>query len=175
MVGNTAAKPTPTRPTVRTICTILCFCSSDICCVRPACSAWRSASSPTSTFDIATIPTPSETSPIRTNGSNARGLFDMKNIASAGCFFTLLCLRLQVAMRVLAIILLTAGGALGQDVDLQIRPEAIYVENIGGNIVPLERVFFHIVLENKSGAPIEIQWLRFDMVNSEGVVLSGQS
>jgi hypothetical protein len=77
-------------------------------------------------------------------------------------------------MRVLAIILLTAGGALGQDVDLQIRPEAIYVENIGGNIVPLERVFFHIVLENKSGAPIEIQWLRFDMVNSEGVVLSGQ-
>ena len=77
-------------------------------------------------------------------------------------------------MRVLAIILLTAGAAVGQDVDLQIRPEAIYVENIGGNIVPMERVFFHIVLENKSGAPIEIQWLRFDMVNSQGVVLSGQ-
>ena len=77
-------------------------------------------------------------------------------------------------MRVLATILLTAGAALGQDVDLQIRPEAIHVENIGGNIVPMERVFFHIVLENKSGAPIEIQWLRFDMVNSQGVVLSGQ-
>ncbi|HYR87558.1 MAG TPA: M23 family metallopeptidase [Terriglobia bacterium] len=65
-------------------------------------------------------------------------------------------------------------AATGQDVALQIRPEAIYVENIGGNIVPMERVFFHVVLENKSGAPIEVQWLRFDMVNSQGVVLSGQ-
>jgi murein DD-endopeptidase MepM/ murein hydrolase activator NlpD len=59
-------------------------------------------------------------------------------------------------------------------VDVQVRPEVIYVENIGGNVVPLERVFFHIVLENKSSAPIDVQWIRFDMVSPQGVAFSGQ-
>lgn len=77
-------------------------------------------------------------------------------------------------MRILGIILLLAVSASAQDVELAVRPDAIYVENIGGNIVPMERVFFHIVVHNKSKAPVEIQWVRFDVVNSTGVVFSGQ-
>jgi murein DD-endopeptidase MepM/ murein hydrolase activator NlpD len=77
-------------------------------------------------------------------------------------------------MRVLSLIFLVTSAALAQDVDLTIRPEAIYVESLGGNVVSMERVFFHIIIENKSAAPIEVQWVRFDMVNSQGVVFSAQ-
>lgn len=73
------------------------------------------------------------------------------------------------------VLLLVAPAALtAQDLSLQVRPETIYVENIGGNIVPMERTFFHIVLENKSPGPLQIEWVRFDMVNPQGVVMSGQ-
>src|SRR5437867_13078124 len=77
-------------------------------------------------------------------------------------------------MRVLIPIFLLALSASAQDVEVQMRPTAIYVENMQGNIVPMERLFFHIVIENKSPVPADVQWLRFDMVNSGGAVFSGQ-
>jgi murein DD-endopeptidase MepM/ murein hydrolase activator NlpD len=77
-------------------------------------------------------------------------------------------------MHALMLTLLLSVSVFAQDLDVGVRPDAVYVESFTGNIVPMERVFFHIVLENQSKAPIEIQWVRFDMVNSKGVLFSGQ-
>src|SRR5579871_3176181 len=77
-------------------------------------------------------------------------------------------------MRTIFFILLLAGSAGAQDIGIALRPEALYVESLEGNITPMERIFFHIVLENKSTNPAEIQWVRFDAVNSTGIVFSGQ-
>jgi hypothetical protein len=77
-------------------------------------------------------------------------------------------------MRALILVLLFAASASAQDVDIQIRPETVYVEAIVGNVVSMERTFFHVIVENKSQTPVDIQWVRFDAVNSAGMVLSGQ-
>jgi murein DD-endopeptidase MepM/ murein hydrolase activator NlpD len=77
-------------------------------------------------------------------------------------------------MRAVMLSLLLSVSALAQDLDVGVRPDAVYVESFTGNIVPMERVFFHIVLENQAKAPIEIEWVRFDIVNSKGVLFSGQ-
>jgi murein DD-endopeptidase MepM/ murein hydrolase activator NlpD len=77
-------------------------------------------------------------------------------------------------MRILLLILFLALPATAQDVDLAVRPDAVYVESIGGNIVAMERLFFHIVVHNQSKTPIDVLWVRFDIVNSAGVVFSGQ-
>src|SRR5262245_8706537 len=77
-------------------------------------------------------------------------------------------------MRVLMLVVLLAAPCLAQDIDVAVRPEAVYVESIAGNIVPMERVFFHLVIENQSKAPMEVDWIRFDMVNSKGILFSGQ-
>jgi Peptidase family M23 len=77
-------------------------------------------------------------------------------------------------MHALLMILIVAAPAGAQDLGVAIRPEAVYVENAGGNIGPMERTFFHVVIENKSSAAADIQWLRFDIVNSAGIVMSGQ-
>ncbi|HEY2381880.1 MAG TPA: M23 family metallopeptidase [Terriglobia bacterium] len=77
-------------------------------------------------------------------------------------------------MRALLLSLFLAVPAFAQDLDIAVRPDAVYVESLAGNIVPMERTFFHVVLENQSKAPMEIQWVRFDMVNSRGVLFSGQ-
>jgi murein DD-endopeptidase MepM/ murein hydrolase activator NlpD len=72
------------------------------------------------------------------------------------------------------LLLLFAVPVFAQDVDVAVRPDAVYVETLAGNIVPMERVFFHIVIENKTRAPIDIDWVRFDITNSKGVLFSGQ-
>ena len=77
-------------------------------------------------------------------------------------------------MRTLVFILLISTAAAAQDVGVVVRPDVIYVENIGGNIAAMERVFFHVIVENKARTPVDIQWIRFDVVNSAGVVFSGQ-
>jgi murein DD-endopeptidase MepM/ murein hydrolase activator NlpD len=77
-------------------------------------------------------------------------------------------------MRALVLILLIATSAAAQDVGVAVRPDVVYIENIGGNIAPMERVFFHVIVENKSGNAVDIQWIRFDVINSGGVVFSGQ-
>jgi len=77
-------------------------------------------------------------------------------------------------MRILWVTLLAALPAFAQDVDIAVRPDAVYVEAVGGNIVPMERVFFHIVVDNRSQAPIDVQWVRLDLANSKGVVFSAQ-
>ncbi len=77
-------------------------------------------------------------------------------------------------MRVVTLIILLAVSAAAQDVAINVRPEVVYVENIGGNIVPMERVFFHLVIDNRTKAAIDVQWVRFDIVNPTGVVFSGQ-
>src|SRR5215471_3269250 len=77
-------------------------------------------------------------------------------------------------MRRLLLIALFAVPAFGEDVDVAVRPDVIYVETLAGNIVPMERMFFHIVIDNKAGAPIDVEWVRFDIANSSGVLFSGQ-
>ena len=77
-------------------------------------------------------------------------------------------------MRQLFLIVLLAVPAFAQDVDVAVRPDVVYVETVGGNIVPMERMFFHIVIENKAKAPIDVDWLRFDLANSKGILFSGQ-
>src|SRR5262249_2858071 len=77
-------------------------------------------------------------------------------------------------MRRLLLILLLSVSASGEDVDVAVRPEVVYVETLAGNIVPMERMFFHIVIDNKGNAPIDVEWVRFDIANSNGVLFSGQ-
>jgi len=77
-------------------------------------------------------------------------------------------------MRPLFLILILALPVFAEDIDLTVRPDAVYVEMVAGNIGPMERIFFHIVIDNQLKAPVELQWLRFDIVNSKGVLLSGQ-
>jgi len=77
-------------------------------------------------------------------------------------------------MRTVLWILLLAVPGFAQDVDISVRPDVIYVENMTGNIVAMERVFFHVVIENRRKAPAEVQWVRFDIVNPKGIVFSGQ-
>jgi len=77
-------------------------------------------------------------------------------------------------MRELILILLVAVPVSAQDVDLAVRPDAVYIETLAGNIVPMERVFFHIVIENKTKTAIEVEWARFDITNSRGALFSGQ-
>src|ERR1700692_1741814 len=77
-------------------------------------------------------------------------------------------------MRALFLILVLALPVVAQDIDIAVRPDTVYVETIAGNIGPMERVFFHIVIDNQLKAPADIQWLRFDIVNSNGVLFSGQ-
>lgn len=77
-------------------------------------------------------------------------------------------------MRVFLLILLLSATAFAQDLEILAHPDAIQVESVGGNIVPMERVFFHLILHNLSQAPLDIEWVRFDIVNSQGVLFSGQ-
>src|SRR5215467_10209203 len=75
---------------------------------------------------------------------------------------------------VVAILLLFACNLCAQDLEVAVRPDAIYVESIAANIVPMERVFFHLVIHNVSKNPVQLNWLRYDIVNSEGILFSGQ-
>jgi Peptidase family M23 len=77
-------------------------------------------------------------------------------------------------MRVLLLFVFLVTPAFAQDLEISVRPDAIYVESITGNIVPMERVFFHLVIHNISKTPIQIDWLRFDVVNASGILFSGQ-
>jgi murein DD-endopeptidase MepM/ murein hydrolase activator NlpD len=77
-------------------------------------------------------------------------------------------------MRPMIFAILFTVSAFAQDVELQVRPDALYVEGIGGDLSQMERIFFHIIVHNISKAPLEIQWVRFDIVNPEGIVVSGQ-
>ena len=64
--------------------------------------------------------------------------------------------------------------AAAQDLEIVTRPDAIYIERMDGNITPMERIFFHIVLHNVSRSPLKVDWVRFDLTNSQGVIFSGQ-
>src|SRR4051794_20002744 len=64
--------------------------------------------------------------------------------------------------------------AAAQDLEIVTRPDAIYLERMEGNITPMERVFFHIILHNASKSALTVEWVRFDLTNSQGVLFSGQ-
>jgi hypothetical protein len=74
----------------------------------------------------------------------------------------------------LLIPLLLAPAAFAQDLEIAVRPDSVYVESIAANIVPMERVFFHIVIHNVAKNPVQVEWLRLDVVNSTGILFSGQ-
>jgi len=65
-------------------------------------------------------------------------------------------------------------AALAQDLEILMRPDAIYVERMEGNITPMDRVFFHIILHDISKDALTVDWVRFDLTNSTGVILSAQ-
>ena len=75
---------------------------------------------------------------------------------------------------VLFAVLSFAATGHAQGLDIVTRPDAIYVERMEGNITPMERVFFHIILHNTSMSAVSVDWVRFDLTNSQGVLLSGQ-
>ena len=77
-------------------------------------------------------------------------------------------------MRTLGLLLVLTVSAAAQDVTVAVRPNVIYVETIGGNIGPSERVFFHIIVENTSPIPVDIEWVRFDVISGDGIAFSGQ-
>src|SRR5205814_1175889 len=77
-------------------------------------------------------------------------------------------------MRALFLSLLLSLPAFAQGVSIAVRPDAVYVESIAGNLVPMERVFFHVVIDNQSKIPIGVQWVRFEVSNTKGAVVSGQ-
>src|ERR1043166_8500737 len=79
-------------------------------------------------------------------------------------------------MRIFALLLLMLASTriYAQELEIQTRPDSIYVETMSGDLTPIERVFFHIILHNVSNASVDIEWVRFDLVNSTGVMLSGQ-
>jgi murein DD-endopeptidase MepM/ murein hydrolase activator NlpD len=70
--------------------------------------------------------------------------------------------------------LILAIPAFAQDIDVAVRPDVVHVEMLSGNIVPMERLFFHVVIENRTIMPIEVEWVRFDIVNARGILFSGQ-
>src|SRR5947207_7296210 len=75
---------------------------------------------------------------------------------------------------VLFAVLSSAIPVHAEDLAILTRPDTLYVERMEGNIVPMERVFFHIVLHNASMKPLTVDWVRFDLTNSQGAILSGQ-
>jgi len=77
-------------------------------------------------------------------------------------------------MRAVVLLVVLAIPGVAQNVDIAVRPDAVYVETVAGNIVPMERVFFHVVIENGSKSPMDVEWVRFDIVNSKGLLFSGQ-
>ena len=74
---------------------------------------------------------------------------------------------------VLCLALVFAVSASAQ-VDISVLPAVVYVEALGGDVVPVERAFFHLILHNTSSGPIEFQWMRFDLVGTTGGLVSGQ-
>jgi hypothetical protein len=69
--------------------------------------------------------------------------------------------------------LFCATPAFAQALEISTKPDSLYVERMEGNITPMERVFFHVILHDTSMNAITIHWVRFDLTNSEGVTLSG--
>jgi hypothetical protein len=78
-------------------------------------------------------------------------------------------------MRALILLLSAVFGAgQAKDLTVQTLPGTIYIETMPGNLTSIERIFFHIVLQNTTSRPIDVQWTRFDITNSEGSLLSAQ-
>src|SRR4051812_35893606 len=88
-------------------------------------------------------------------------------------------MRNRIGSCLLAVILLapfihTTALAQNQDLEISTSPQAIYVERMEGNMTPMDRVFFHIILHDTSKEMLTVDWVRFDLTNSTGVVLSIQ-
>jgi hypothetical protein len=77
-------------------------------------------------------------------------------------------------MHKLLFILLLAAPVFAQDADVVVRPDVVYIEPLPSNMVPMERAFFHILVENKRDMPIEVESLRFGIASPNGLLFSGQ-
>jgi len=83
----------------------------------------------------------------------------------------------RIVSTLLAVVFFTPfiqSSALAQDLEISTSPEGIYVERMEGNMIPMDRVFFHIILHDISKDMLTMDWVRFDLTNSTGVVLSVQ-
>ena len=70
--------------------------------------------------------------------------------------------------------LLFAIPAYSQDIDIAIRPGALHVESSEGNLQPMERLFFHIVVHNTSTKPVTIESLQFELGSGQVATLTGK-
>src|SRR5262245_65523387 len=77
-------------------------------------------------------------------------------------------------MRTLAILPFLTATAHAEDIEIVSRPDSVYVERLAGNITPMERVFFHVIVHNISKQPVTVGWIRFELSDTQGTVLSGQ-
>jgi hypothetical protein len=77
-------------------------------------------------------------------------------------------------MRTILALLLVSAAAYGQEVQVQARPESVYVETLSGDLTPIERLFFHIIVHNASKAPVDLQTVHFEVGNAVGALVSGQ-
>ena len=77
-------------------------------------------------------------------------------------------------MRALIVLLLFAATAQSQGVEIATRPDVIYVQTFAGNLTPVERAFFHILIHNTSETSITVDSLRFELMDETGANLSGR-
>ena len=61
-----------------------------------------------------------------------------------------------------------------QGISISVLPDAVYIEELAGDILPVKRIFFHLIFHNTFSDPVELQWVRFDLVGSAGGLVSGQ-
>jgi murein DD-endopeptidase MepM/ murein hydrolase activator NlpD len=76
--------------------------------------------------------------------------------------------------RAFIVLLLFGIPAWSQDIDIAIRPDPLHVESAGGNLQPMERLFFHIIVHNTSTKPLTIESLQFELGNGQVSTLSGK-
>ena len=78
-------------------------------------------------------------------------------------------MRLLTILSVCLMLLAPPGAApAANEAQVLVRPDVVYVEEIGGNLIQVSRLFFHILVHNVSAKPVEVQWIRFDIVNQIG-------
>src|SRR5512134_1620535 len=74
--------------------------------------------------------------------------------------------------RALILLLLIASTGYAQDID--IRPDVLYLEGTAGNLQPMERLFFHVILHNIATRPITVEWLQFALGSGQVASLTGK-
>src|SRR5688572_17656892 len=76
--------------------------------------------------------------------------------------------------RTFIVLLLFVSRGYSQDIDIAIRPDALHVETSVGNMQPMERLFFHVIVHNTSTKTITIESLQFELGSGQVASLTGK-